>query len=133
MEVRVTCPAELPLSLSRKAGGGDGRDARDTLGASASRSSEAEAMGRGWGLGGDVVIGSSSQAFPRSLSGQRASQRNAIHDLTGPGKNMLQDGGFVQVNRELHPQSHKARNIFPGRRGGGLLPSCLFCSSTTLH
>ena len=75
-------------------------------------------MGRGWGLGGDVVIGSSSQAFPRSLSGQRASQRNAIHDLTGPGKNLLQDGGFVQVNRELHPQPHKAKNIFPGRQGG---------------
>lgn len=80
----------------------------------------------GWGLGGDVVIGSSSQAFPRSHSGQTASQRNAIHDLTGPRKNMLQDGGFVQVNRELHPQPHKARNIFPGVREGGLSPSCAF-------
>lgn len=122
MEVRVTCPADLPLSLSRKAGGGDGRD----HGPQPHGAARPRLWGMGWGLGGDVVIGSSSQAFPRSHSGQTASQRNAIHDLTGPRKNMLQDGGFVQVNRELHPQPHKARNIFPGVREGGLSPSCAF-------
>ncbi|CAM9553118.1 unnamed protein product [Rangifer tarandus platyrhynchus] len=59
-------------------------------------------QGRGRGAwGGDVVIGSSSQAFPRSHSGQTASQRNAIHDLTGPGKNTLQVGGFLEPQAAL--------------------------------
>lgn len=52
--------------------------------------------------------------------------RETPYDLTGPWKNTQQDGGFVQVNRELHPQPHKARKIFPGRRGGRLSPLCLF-------
>ena len=123
MEVRVTCSADLPLSLSRKAGGGDGRDAHGPQPHAAARP---RPWGMGWGLGGEVVIGSSFQALTRSHGGQTASQRNAIHDLTGPGKNTLQDGEFVQVNRELHPQPHKARNIFPGVREGRLSPSRTF-------
>lgn len=80
-------------------------------------------MGGGWV--GMLSLAALLKHFQDPLVG-REPVRETPYDLTGPWKNTQQDGGFVQVNRELHPQPHKARKIFPGRRGGRLSPLCLF-------
>lgn len=136
MEVRVTCPAELPVSLSRKVGGGDGRDARDAHGPQP----HAAVRPRPWAMGGGWVgmlsLAALLKHFQDPLVGREPVRETPSMTLQGPGRTRRRMEGLSRLTGSYtHSLTRQEKSSREGGGGEGqaltLVP--LFCSSTTLH